>query len=328
LGLVTFFKKTLFGLAMFLPLLMYSQETTPADTSLEYDNQAFIEYYFNERALQIEQQLLIEYANSLLDDSLVIKDTLFYHSFIGFDKSTYLNSKRNIRKSLLASQNPPIRKNLNNYVVFTWLIMILFLMIHFKRIFPNQYYLITKSTFNQINFDDFIESQNNNFTLSKYLTWLIISQIISIGLFAHFNQQALFSHIKPWLLILYINGLILAIFILNQLFKMLFSYAFNQLSLQEHYAIIYRIHSYVFAILFLPILLVVYYQFPQLLKNGMIYLLSIYLLLVYVFSIIKFVTSSQFLKSGSILILILYICSFEILPLVVLIASITKFMNL
>lgn len=309
-------------------MLIYSQETSVTDSIVNSNNESFIEYYYNERINQIEKQILLEYTDSIINDTTVIKDTLFHHKFIGYDKNTYINSKRNIRKSLLASKNPPLRNHLNNYVVFAWLIIILFLIIQFKRIFPNQYYLITKSTFNQINFTDFIESQNNNFTLSKYITWLIISQIISIGLFAHFNQQETFKQINPWLLILYINGFTLLIFILNQFFKILFSYAFNEKSLQIDYAIIYRIHSYVFALIILPVLLIVYYQFPQFLKNGMIYLLTLYLLLVYVFSIIKFVTSSQFLKSGSILILILYICSFEILPLVVLIASVTKFMNL
>jgi hypothetical protein len=305
--------------------------------SISYNNsidtaKEWYEDFYLQRVESIESRLLnslsdyIEFDSSYLDSNKI--DTLFYENFVGYHLRTFINSKRNLRKSLLASKNPPIRKNINNHYVFFASLWVLFLIIQLKRIFPTQYSLLIRSSYNHINFLEFLDTQGQVFTLTRLLTWLIISQILAIGIYAVVDFREIINDIHPFYLLFITTVFVIIVFAINQLLKNIFSYAFNQPALRADYAIIFRINAFVFSLILLLFILVLYYQYPQSIKNGLIIIIVIYLLVVYVLSVVKFLFSRQFLKSGSILILILYLCSFEILPLVVFVVSLIRFLKI
>ncbi|MDP2175617.1 MAG: DUF4271 domain-containing protein [Bacteroidota bacterium] len=307
-------------------------QTSENPIVLNDTSKAWYDDFYQNRAEIIESRLIESLSVYNVTDSTFIDstqlDTIYYETFVGYHLGTYINSKRNLRKSLLASKNPPLRKNINNHYVFFASLWVLFLIIQLKRIFPIQYSLLIRSSYNQIKFLEFLDTQGQVFTLTRLLTWLIISQILGIGIYAVVDYREIINNIHPLYLLFLSTAFVILIFAINQLFKNIFSYAFNQPALRSDYAIIFRIHAFVFSIILFLCMLIMYYQFPQSIKNGMIFIIVLYLLIVYILSVIKFLFSRQFLKSGSILILILYLCSFEILPLVVFVVSLLRFLKI
>lgn len=262
------------------------------------------------------------------DTSFVI-DTIVYDSFIPYDLLIYRNSKINLRKSLTASLNPPIRKNLNNYFVLLWAIFIALLIIFFKRNFVLQYRLINKAWISSISFNEFFTTQTSVFKNSKLLTWLIISQCLSLGIFIIIkssNKHHIFEN--DFILALLISISIIVLFIGNQWLKNVFAYSFYQPSLSQDYAVIFRIHAYILSLFLLPILLLVYYNGSSDVRLVVVVGLLVYLIVVYTSSLVKFTFSGRFLQNDSNFILILYLCAFEILPILVLIKSINNLLEI
>lgn len=331
MALAVIFKRVFFLLINLLSFSIFGQGI---DTIVSKNDSIKFWYddFYKERVEQIESKLLAnlklyeEHDTISLDSNQ--NDTIFYEKFVGFHYRTFINSKRNLRKSLLASKNPPLRQNINNHYVFFASLWVLFLIIQLRRIFPMQYSLLIRSSFNYINFLEFLETQGQIFTLTKLLTWLIISQILGIGIYTVIDHREIINEIHPVYLLFLITVFVIIVFSLNHFLKILFSYAFNQPTLKTDYAVIFRTHAFVFSIILFVVILVLYYQFPQTIKNGMVITILAYLFIIYAFSVIKFVFSRQFLKSGSTLILILYLCSFEILPLVVFVVSLLRFLKL
>jgi len=260
------------------------------------------------------------------DSLFLVKDTIFYEKFIGYNYKTFAASKSKIRKSLISQKNPPNRKNINNHIVFLWLIFTLLIIILFKSSYPFQYKLIVRSFYNTLFFREFIETQTKEFKISKLLTWFIIAQMIGIGVFIFLKNYDKTPAVADFLLIVYINLALLTIFILSQLLKNIFSFAFNQKKLENHYAIIFRINAFFIGVIFLPIIVISYYNSSIWLADNIPTILVVFMILIYASSILKFVLSRDFYKSDSILILILYLCSFEILPIMVLLKSLNKFL--
>jgi len=260
------------------------------------------------------------------DSLFLVKDTIFYEKFIGYNYKTFAASKSKIRKSLISQKNPPNRKNINNHIVFLWLIFTLLIIILFKSSYPFQYKLIIRSFYNTLFFREFIETQTKEFKISKLLTWFITAQMIGIGVFVFLKNYDKTPAVADFLLIVYINLALLTIFILSQLLKNIFSFAFNQKKLETHYAIIFRINAFFIGVIFLPIIVISYYNSSIWLADNIPTILVVFMILIYASSILKFVLSRDFYKSDSILILILYICSFEILPIMVLLKSLNKFL--
>lgn len=260
------------------------------------------------------------------DTDSIVKDTIYYEKFTGYDYKTFVASKSKIRKSLISQKNPPNRKNINNHAVFLWLIFTLLIIIIFKSSYPFQYKLIIRSFYNTLFFREFLETQTRVFKISKILTWIIIAQLIGIGIFIFFKTYFKSPTVGNFLLIVYINLLLLSIFILSQFLKNIFSFAFNQKKLKTQYAIIFRINSFFIGLIFLPIIVISYYNNSVWMAANIPTILVVFMILIYASSILKFVLSRDFFKSDSILILILYLCSFEILPIMVLLKSLNKFL--
>lgn len=268
------------------------------------------------------------YLDSLVRDS-IRRDTLVPTKFKGYDALIYSNSKANLRKTLLASKNPPRRKNLDNWLIFAWAIFISLLLIFFKTNYPLQYRLLSKAWYSNISLNEFFATQTSVFKNSKLLTWFIISQVMSMGVFIVIKSS--YSHIR--IMDIEINDLALLglisvgciiLLMANQWLKTVFAYSFYQPALSKDYAIIFRIQSYITSLFLLPLLLLIYYNGAWDMKLASILLMIIFIITIYAASIVKFIFSGLFLQNQTNFILILYLCAFEILPLLVLIKSINN----
>ncbi len=287
-----------------------------------------------------EDSLQLMLNDSLYKDSFLLEDTIYYGSFVPYDKVIWRNSKINLRKTLSASKNPPFRRNLNNYAVLIWGLLITLLIIFFKSNFALQYRLLNKSWYNNISFNEFFSTQTSVFKNSKILTWFIISQCIALGIFIvikstysdegnGYTMQSIFSHKKmsDFELVSIISALVVLLCVANQWLKNVFAYSFYQPSLSKDYAIIYRIHSYIASLFLVPVLLLLYYNGAWNLKAAVVTAMIVYILVVYASSLVKFIFSGRFLQNQSNFILFLYLCAFEILPLLVLIKSINNLLE-
>lgn len=254
-------------------------------------------------------------------------DTLFYSKFIPYDKQIYRNSKINLRKTLTASKNPPIRKSLNNYFVFIWGLFIALLIVFFKSNYSLQYRLLNKSWYSGISLNEFFSTQTSVFKNSKLLTWFIISQSLSLGIYIVIKSLSIKTEFSDILLLILISAAMIVLLIANQWLKNIFAYSFSQPSLSKDYAIIYRIHSYIASLILIPFLILVYYNSAWNLRTIVVISLVMYILIVYSISLFKFIFSGRFLQNQSNFILILYLCAFEILPLLALIKSINNLLE-
>lgn len=301
--------------------------------------------------LTMEDSLQLIYNDSTYFDLDTMPDTIFYEKFVPYDKTIYRNSLINLRKTLTASKNPPIRENLNNYAVAIWGFLIALMIIYFKNNFALQYRLLNKAWYSTISFNEFFSTQTSVFKNSKILTWFIISQAVSLGIYiiiksnydvpfseyAYIKDEFVYFHQNH----LYINGYkisniqlaviisvgVILLFVANQWLKNVFAYSFYQPSLSKDYAIIYRIHAYISSLFLIPVLLLIYYNGDRNLKTIVISAMVFYILIVYSSSLVKFIFSGRFLQNQSNFILILYLCAFEILPLLVLIKSINNLLE-
>lgn len=260
-------------------------------------------------------------------DTIHWRDTLTPEKFIPWDRQIYRNSKANLRKSLAESNNPPQRKNLGNWIVFVWSLIIILMVIFFKSNYPLQYRLLNKAWFSHISFNEFFDTQTSVFKNSKLLTWLIISQCISLGLYIVLRSSKFNIQLNDWQLIGLISLAVILVFAANQWLKNLFAYSFYQPGLSRDYAIIFRIQAYVISLLLLPFLVMVYYNGSRNINLVVISTLIVFIIAVYASSLIKFLFSGRFLQNQSNFILILYLCAFEILPLFVLVKSITSLLE-
>lgn len=262
-----------------------------------------------------------------MGDTFIVKDTLTPEKFVPYDKQIYRNSKANLRKSLAASSNPPIRKNLNNWIVFVWGLVIVLLIIFFKSNFPLQYRLLNKAWYSNISFNEFFDTQTSVFKSSKLFTWLIISLTISLGVYIVIKSGRFELKLNEFALIGLICLAVILLFTANQWLKNVFAFSFYQPGLSHDYAIIFRIQAYIASIVLLPIVMMIYYNGSWNMEIVIIVVLIAYILLVYAASLIKFIFSGRFLQNQSNFILILYLCAFEILPLLVLVKSITNLLE-
>lgn len=265
--------------------------------------------------------------NELVGDTFIIKDTLTPEKFVPYDKQIYRNSKANLRKSLAASSNPPIRKNLNNWIVFVWGLIIVILIIFFKSNFPLQYRLLSKAWYSHISFNEFFDTQTSVFKSSKLFTWLIISLTISLGVYIVIKSGRFELKLNEFALIGLICLAVILLFTANQWLKNVFAFSFYQPGLSHDYAIIFRIQAYIASLVLLPIIMMIYYNGSWNMEIVIIVVLIAYILLVYAASLFKFIFSGRFLQNQSNFILILYLCAFEILPLLVLVKSITHLLE-
>jgi hypothetical protein len=273
--------------------------------------------------------------DSLVRDTLVKKDTLVPAPFVGYDRIIYRNSKANLRKTLLASKNPPLRKNMDNWMVFVWAICIGLLIIFFKSNYALQYRLLNKAWISHISFNEFFSTQTSVFKNSKLLTWFIISQVLSLGIFVILKTTTLQDRLSTAIGI-QVNDLVFAglisvgvilLVMANQWLKTVFAFSFYQPSLSRDYAIIFRIQSYIASLFLIPALLFIYYNTGPDARVAGIVIIAIYIVAVYATSLFKFIFSGHFLQNQSNFILILYLCAFEILPLLVLIKSINSLLT-
>lgn len=293
-----------------------------------------IDYYFKIRKQQHERLLLDDLGQMALtitpDTTLyrdtIPKDTLVPQKFKGTDLNIYRNSKANIRKSLLASENPPPRANLNNWFVMAWSFFILILLIIFKYSYPLQYYLINRAWYSSLSFREFYDTQTDVFKGSKFFAWFIISQVFSIGVFILIRVNFKDINYPDITLAALVSAGVISIFILNQWMKFLFSFAFQQISLSKDYAIIFRINGFLITLILLPLILFVYYTNIAVFQQSVGLILLIALLLIYGLSLLKFSFSGLFAETQSSLFLILYLCAFEVLPILVLIKSFNSFL--
>lgn len=286
--------------------------------------------------------------NAIYQDTVHWKDTLTPEKFIAYDKQIFRNSKANLRKSLLESKNPPLRNNLNNWDIFIWSLIIVLLVIFFKSNYPLQYRLLNKAWYSHISFNEFFDTQTAVFKNSKLLTWLIISQSLSLGTYIALKSSGIslqFSSVwyapielkrvtpnfglqpNDFQEIFIVSLLVTLIFTANQWLKNVFAFAFYQPGLNKDYAIIFRIQAYIISLLLLPFLVMVYYNGSRNMNIVVTITLIVFLIAVYASSLIKFLFSGRFLQNQSNFILFLYLCAFEILPLFVLVKSITSLLE-
>lgn len=260
-------------------------------------------------------------------DSTIKKDTLVPGKFVGYDKTIFRNSKAHLRKTLTASENPPIRKNLDNWIVFVWSMVIVLLLIFFKSNYPLQYRLLNKSWYSNISFNEFFSTQTSVFKNSKLLTWFIISQCVSLGIYIIIKASDISLKVNDMTLILLVSAGVIVLFTANQWLKNVFAYSFYQPGLSHDYAIIFRIQAYISSLLLLPLILLIYYNGAYHLDIVIMVIMITYIIMVYAVSLIKFIISGRILQNQSNFILILYLCAFEILPLVVLVKSISNLLE-
>ncbi|NQW42641.1 MAG: DUF4271 domain-containing protein [Bacteroidetes bacterium] len=274
-----------------------------------------------ERQLKLVQEEMDRDSSQI--DSLHI-DTLVPTKFNGINRGIYINSKKKIRNSLLFSNNPPLRKNMNNWPIFLWSIFIFIIILIFKYSYRTQFYLISRASYSNLSFREFYDTQTDVFKGSKFLAWFIISQIFSLGVFIILKLSFKLPFTNDFLFAFYISIVVIFIFIVNQILKFLFSLAFQQPTLNKDYAIIFRTQAFIIAIILLPCLLLIYYtnniDYQKL--TGIFVLF--FLLVIYASSLLKFTFSGLFSERQSSIFLILYLCAFEILPILVLVKSVNN----
>lgn len=275
-------------------------------------------FNYNQLVSKLQHEL-----DSIRLDS-IYRDTLVPTKIQTHDVLIYLQSKANQRKSLTNSNNPPIRKNLNNGLIFFWIVFILVLMLIFKSVYSLQYDLINKAWYNKLFYREFYETQTSVFKGSKFLTWFIISNTISLAIMILLKLYYPEMIKNEFLMALKVLGITILFFIFIQFLKFLFSFSFQQPMLNHDYAIIFRMNFYIGCLALLPILALFYYGNIFDFQYFIIYFLIGFILLIYSLSIIKFSFSGLFNNNQSSIFLILYLCSFEILPLLVLIKIVTK----
>lgn len=292
-----------------------------------------IEYYYRLREAVMKLRLKME-QDSLsftAEDSIILmdslpKETMVPLKFVGYDINIYRNSKANIRKSLLASTNPPLRENMDNWFLFVWCFVLILLIIAFKYIYPLQYYLINRAWYSSLGFREFYDTQTDVFKGSKFYAWFLISQIFSLGVFALIRVNSIDTGYSDIILAAIVSGVVISVFILNQWSKFIFAYAFKQVSLSKDYAIIFRVNSYLVALVLLPTILFVYFTNQPAIQQSIGFILLISLLIIYGLSLIKFSFSGLFAETQSSIFLILYLCAFEVLPILVLVKSFNSFL--
>jgi hypothetical protein len=211
--------------------------------------------------------------------------------------------------------------------VFVWGLLIVILVIFFKTNFPLQYRLLSKAWYSHISFNEFFDTQTSVFKNSKLFTWLIISLTISMGVYIVIKANNIDLKVGEASLIGLICVSVMLLFTANQWLKNVFAFSFYQPGLSHDYAIIFRIQAYIASLFLLPVLMMIYYNGSWNLDIVITVVLIVYILLVYAASLIKFIFSGRFLQNQSNFILILYLCAFEILPLLVLVKSITNLLE-
>src|SRR5690606_2305745 len=216
-----------------------------------------------------------------------LPDSMKPGKLLTVDAEVYRKSKDKLRQNLMASENPPLRKNLDNWPVFVWALFILLLLIFFKTNYPLQYRLLNKSWYSSISLNEFFSTQTSVFKNSKLLTWLIISQCLSLAVYIVIEVDRSSFQLNIIQLMLLISGIIILVFMANQWLKSVFAYSFYQPGLSQDYAVIFRIHAYVASLILLPILLLAYYyNAPQMRIFSTVLLVSC-VILIYVISILS-----------------------------------------
>ena len=172
--------------------------------------------------------------------------------------------------------------------------------------FPNLFALAIKSFYNQKYSNQFLREETN----SKNKFYLLPIFILSIGLFFCYNKLSFIFYVK-------IISLITLYFLVKYILLISVGYIFEKNYLFEEIIFHSFIYEKVAGIFLFPLILIFYYgSFDNLVVY---YLINIFLILILNYKWIRLLYLSFFNSSLHKAHIIIYLCTFEVLPLVILI---------
>ena len=190
--------------------------------------------------------------------------------------------------------------------VFLLFLFILAYLAFLKFNFPNLFALAIKSFYNQKYSNQFLREETN----SKNKFYLLPIFILSIGLFFCYNKLSFIFYLK-------IIFLITLYFLVKYILLISVGYIFEKNYLFEEIIFHSFIYEKVAGIFLFPLILVFYYG--SLDNHIVYYLINIFLILILNYKWIRLLYLSFFNSSLHKAHIIIYLCTFEVLPLVILI---------
>ncbi len=305
-------KKLLFISFLFLIKLLNAQDTT----SLVIKD-SFSEVEYQKTILKLKREM-----DSLRLDSFY-KDTLVPKPILTFNKTVFIQSKTNQRKSLFLSTNPAKRNQLKSAYIFLWFIFICVLMIIFKKTYFLQYNFIRKAWYNKFSFREYFDTQNNIFKGSKIFTWILIVLNYSIAIIVYLKNDSKILY-NIYIDSLFFVGILALFFIFLQMVKAWFSFSLEVETLKHDFAIIFRLFIFILSWVVLIWGLLAEYSPYLIFRHSLILILILSVIISYTLSIFKFSLSNNLSNTQTSLFLFLYICTLEILPFMVLISFVSK----
>ena len=203
---------------------------------------------------------------------------------------------------LIAHLNP----GSSTHWVFLSFLFILFYIAILKYNFWNQFTLILKSSYSQKFSNQYLREETN----SKYKLYLLPVFILSLALFLSFQNQTIsyFSVLIFWIGLFLISKY-LCILCLGYIFEK--NYLFEEIIFQSF------LYEKVVGLLLFPLTLVLFYGSLQ--TDFVFKFIIIFLLLALFYKWLRILYLSFFNSSLTKAHIIIYLCTFEILPIIILI---------
>ncbi len=201
---------------------------------------------------------------------------------------------------LIANLNPP---SSTHWVFLSFLIILAYITI-LKFNFSNQFILILKSSYSKKFSNQYLRDETN----SKYKLHLIPVFILSFSLFLSFQDLSL---------ILFMRSIFwISLFLATKYFILLFlGKIFEKTYLYEEIIFQSFLYEKVVGVILFPLTMVLFYGSIQ--ADFMFKFITIFLLLSLLYKWVRILYLSFFNSSLSKAHIIIYLCSFEILPIMI-----------
>ncbi|MBC7425491.1 MAG: DUF4271 domain-containing protein [Bacteroidia bacterium] len=254
--------------------------------------------------------------DSLWADSLAI-DSMQLTEWEPYNKSIFLASRkiRNARNNVLPKGE--VNGNRTKAWVAAWAVLILLVVVIYKKIYPYQFALQLSAMFNQNKFKELTETQTDIYRLSRWLSVFTSVNVLGLALFVAFSHYNIKTDYSSFTLFLIILGSLVIIHLAQRTLRSIYANTFEQEEFISFYSLVQRSHGFYFALYALPVLLICYYQNSLIFRDIFDILLLIVILLYLAANLSRGVYANYNKHKGSTLYLFLYLCAFEILPLLV-----------
>lgn len=166
-----------------------------------------------------------------------------------------------------------------------------------------------------------IKSPVSEFIL--FVNYIIISAVIIFLLSnntfnLHFGKTPFFDYLSLF-------GVVLVIYLVKVAAIKLMGYVFSETDIAKNYTTYVAYHNRMVGLILLPLTFILVYS-NLIVYNSVFYLIAIFFFLIYIVRLYRG-TQIFILKDVSIVYLILYLCALEILPLLLILKAVYRFLN-